>query len=377
MCHFHPGVRMIALAAIGAASALLVPRLESQNVTGRITGGVFDPSHAAVSEAEVWAEHLASSQTFKVMSNRTGLYAFPSLPIGEYRITAEHAGFARQVIERALVNVGETVRLDIDLSLGSVEQAVQVTARAPLLDVSGATAGITMQNRQISDLPINGRDYARFSLLTPGAVLRGSALADLTFNGLQTSNNQFSIDGIDATRVDEAFISNGSERGARLLTGSLDTISEFGVQSGDYSAEYGRAAGSYINIVTKSGTNDFHGAEFEFLRNDALDARNFFDGAKPPFRRNQFGGSAAGPIVFSHRAAPRAAERLSPFSTARTASASSPGPAGSPWCAVPLAKEICYDRARAWSGPHHAPLAPGDGRGPGSGQAGRPHSHHS
>lgn len=298
MCRIHPRVKTIALAAIGAASVLVAPTLASQNVTGRITGEVFDPSRTAVSEVEVRAEHLASGQIFKVISNRTGLYAFPSLPIGDYRITAERTGFASQVIERAPVNVGETVRLDINLSLGSVEQKVQVTARAPLLDTSGATAGITMQNRQISDLPINGRDYARFSLLTPGAVLRGSAIADLTFNGLQTGNNQFSIDGIDATRVDEAFMSNGSERGARLLTGSLDTISEFGVQSGDYSAEYGRAAGSYINIVTKSGTNDFHGAGFEYLRNDAFDARNFFQlaGQPAPIRFHNFGGNLGGPV---------------------------------------------------------------------------------
>jgi len=278
---------------MGAASVLA-----PQSVTGRITGEVFDPSHATVSEADLRAEHLASGQTFKGTTDKTGHYVFPSLPIGEYRITAEHSGFARQVFERVAVEVGETVRLDIDMSLGQVEQAVQVTSRAPLLDTSGATLGVTMVNDQIVDLPINGRDYARFSLLTPGAVLRGSYIADLTFNGLQSGNNQFSIDGVDATRVDEAFMSNGSERGARLLTGSLDTISEFEVQSGDYSAEYGRAAGSYINIVTKSGTNDFHGTAFEFLRNDAFDARNFFQvaGQPAPIRFNNFGGNLGGPV---------------------------------------------------------------------------------
>lgn len=293
----RPNVKTIALVVM-AASGLALPPLASQNVTGRITGEVLDPSHAAISGAVLRAEHLASGQNFKVTSDGTGLYVFPSVPIGEYRIIAESAGFERYVIDTVPVNVGQTVRLDIHMSLGSVEQSVQVTAGAPLLDSSNATLGVTMQNRQISDLPINGRDYARFSLLTPGAVLRGSSISDLTFDGLQTTNNQFSIDGIDATRVDYAFMSNGSERGARLLTGSLDTISEFRVQSGNYSAEYGRAAGSYINIVTKSGSNEFHGAAFEFLRNDAFDARNFFQlpGQQAPIRFNNFGGNFGGPV---------------------------------------------------------------------------------
>lgn len=167
-----------------------------------------------------------------------------------------------------------------------------------MLETSGATVGGTMQNQQITELPINGRDYARFSLLTSGAVLRSSEIADLTFNGLQSGNNQFSMDGIDATRDDEAYMSNGSERGARL-TGSLDTVSEFKVQSGDYSAEYGRASGAYINIVTKSGTNNFHGTLFEFVRNDTFDARNFFQrpGTPAPIRFNNFGGNLGGPVI--------------------------------------------------------------------------------
>jgi hypothetical protein len=288
----------MALVAVGVASVVGLPRLQSQNVTGRITGEVRDPLRATISGAVLTAEHLASGQKFKVISDRTGLYIFPSVPIGEYRITAEQPGFVRYLMETVPVNVGETVRLDIDMHLGSVEQAVQVTAETPLLDTSGAAVGVIIENNQVSDLPINGRDYARFSLLAPGAVMRGSAIADLTFNGLQTGSNQFSIDGIDATRVDEPFMSNGSERGARLLTGSLDSISEFSLQSGDYSAEYGRAAGSFINIVTKAGSNDYHGAVFEFLRNDAFDARNFFQlpGQSAPIRFHNFGGNLGGPV---------------------------------------------------------------------------------
>jgi hypothetical protein len=274
------------------------PPLASQNTTGRITGEVFDPSRAAIAGVSVTASHLATGQTFKAVSDNNGLYTFPNLAIGDYRITAEHSGFSTQVFDKITVNVGEAVRVDVNMTIGQIEQQVEVTSQAPVLETSGATVGGTMQNQQIIDLPINGRDYARFSLLTPGAVLRSSEIADLTFNGLQSGNNQFSIDGIDATRVDEAYMSNGSERGARLLTGSLDTISEFMVQSGDYSAEYGRAAGAYINIVTKSGSNNFHGTLFEFLRNDDFDARNFFQppGTPAPIRFNNFGGNVGGPI---------------------------------------------------------------------------------
>jgi outer membrane receptor protein involved in Fe transport len=289
----------LALRALLLALALLVPTLMAQNTTGRISGEVADPSHAAIADVSLNAVNLASGQAFKATSDSAGLYTFPNLPIGDYRITAEHSGFSRQVFDKITVDVGANVRLDVNLAIGQIDQQIEVTSQAQVLETSGATVGGTMQNQQIVDLPINGRDYARFSLLTPGAVLRSSEIADLTFDGLQSGNNQFSMDGIDATRVDEAYMSNGSERGARLLTGSLDTISEFKVQSGDYSAEYGRASGAYVNIVTKSGTNQFHGTLFEFLRNDDFDARNFFQpaGTPAPIRFNNFGGNIGGPII--------------------------------------------------------------------------------
>jgi len=298
-----PGLNRESKPLVRAVAAVfmvvLTPSVNGQNTTGRVTGEVFDPSRSAIPHVNVSATNLASGQVFWATTNSTGLYTFPNLPIGNYRVTVEHSGFSSQVIDSMTVNVGNTVRLDFSLSIGQIGQRFEVASQAPVFDTSGATVGGTMQNQQIEDLPINGRDYARFSLLTPGAVLRSSEIADLTFNGLQSSNNTFSMDGIDATRVDEPYMSNGSERGARLLTGSLDTISEFKVQSGDYSAEYGRASGAYINIVTKSGTSSFHGTAFEFLRNDALDARNFFQppGTPAPIRFNNFGGNFGGPIL--------------------------------------------------------------------------------
>lgn len=273
--------------------------LTAQNTTGRITGQVTDFSGAVVADALVTVVHVATDQHFTATSDRSGFYVIPNIPIGAYSLTAQHPGFERQVQNGISVNVDQVVRINLTLTVGQVTQEVSVTAEAPVLESSGSTLGTTMQIEQISELPINGRDYARFSLLSPGAVLRTSQIADLTFNGMQSGNNQFSMDGIDATRVDQAYMSNGSERGGRMLTGSLDTVSEFKVQSGNYSAEYGRAAGAYVNIVTKSGTNAFHGGVFEFLRNDVFDARNLFQPANTPapVRFNNFGGNAGGPII--------------------------------------------------------------------------------
>jgi outer membrane receptor protein involved in Fe transport len=285
--------------AIFCFAGLFSLYLNAQNITGRITGQVTDSSGAAISDASVTVVHVVTDQHFTATTDHSGFYVIPNVPIGAYSLTVQHPGFERHVQTGITVNVDQVVRINLALTVGQMSQEVRVTAEAPVLDSSGSTLGTTMQVEQISQLPINGRDYARFSLMSPGAVLRSSQIADLTFNGMQSGNNQFSMDGIDATRVDQAYMSNGSERGGRMLTGSLDTVSEFKVQSGNYSAEYGRAAGAYVNIVTKSGTNDFHGGVFEFLRNDIFDARNLFQPANTPapIRFNNFGGNVGGPII--------------------------------------------------------------------------------
>jgi outer membrane receptor protein involved in Fe transport len=285
--------------AIFCFASLFSSHLDAQNITGRITGQVTDSSGAAISDASVAVVHVVTDQHFTATTDHSGFYVIPNVPIGAYSLTVQHPGFERHVQTGITVNVDQVVRINLALTVGQMSQEVRVTAEAPVLDSSGSTLGTTMQVEQISQLPINGRDYARFSLMSPGAVLRSSQIADLTFNGMQSGNNQFSMDGIDATRVDQAYMSNGSERGGRMLTGSLDTVSEFKVQSGNYSAEYGRAAGAYVNIVTKSGTNDLHGGLFEFLRNDVFDAKNLFQPANTPapIRFNNFGGNVGGPII--------------------------------------------------------------------------------
>jgi carboxypeptidase family protein len=268
------------------------------STAGQITGQVLDASRAVIPSATVTATNVGTGEVRTTQTDGQGHYTLADLSVGTYSVSAEHEGFTRQIQTGVVLNVATTIQLNFTLSVGSVSQQVVVTSEAPIIDKADASTGTVMNNAQIGELPINGRDYARFALLTPGAVFRSNYIADLTFDGLHSVHNQFSVDGIDASRVDQPYMANGFERGARLLTGSLDTVSEFKVQTSDYSSQYGRAAGSYVNIVTKSGTNQFHGTAYDFFRNDILDARNFFatSGAKPEFRFNDFGANFGGPI---------------------------------------------------------------------------------
>lgn len=263
---------------------------------GSVTGVIHDSAGAVVAGAQVTAQNIATGVSRTVPSNSDGIYTLPTLEPGVYRITVQAKGFNTEVQEHTRINAALPALLDFSLHAGTVSQVVQVSAGAPLIEKETSAIGTTLDTREIQNLPINGRDYARFSLLVPGAVAATNYISDLSFDGMQTVHNQFTIDGIDATRVDQPYMANGFERGARLLTGSLETISEFRVQTSGYEAEYGRAAGSEVNIVTKSGGKQIHGSVYDYLRNDAFDASNFFATHKPKFRYNDFGGNISGPI---------------------------------------------------------------------------------
>src|SRR5439155_448753 len=267
---------LFSVSVLVVAVALLLPLSAQAQTAGEITGQVFDNSKAAVADATVTARNVGTGETRSVQTDSQGHYRITELRVGTYDVSSERQGFRRQVQTGVVLSVAATVQLNFTIQVGAVNEEVVVTSEAPIIEKSDASTGTTMDTQQIGELPINGRDYARFALMTPGAVLRSNFIADLSFNGLHTVHNQFSIDGIDASRVDQPYMANGFERGARLLTGSLDTISEFKVQTSDYGAEYGRAGGSYVNIVTKSGTNEFHGSIFEYFRNDIFDAKISF-----------------------------------------------------------------------------------------------------
>jgi Carboxypeptidase regulatory-like domain len=267
--------------------------------SGRILGQVTDPSQAVIPDSRVTAESVATGVKRATVSDSQGRYVFSDLPIGVYRVSAEAKGFQTQAHTDVTLTVASTVTVNFPLAPGAVSETVQVTSEVEAVNTDAAN-GTLMNNKKVMDLPINGRDYARFSMFTPGAVAVSNYIASLTFDGMHSVHNQFSIDGIDASRVDQPYMANGFERGARLLTGSLDTVEEFRVQTSNYAPEFGRAAGSDIRIVTKSGTNLFHGTAYDFLRNDFFDARNFFNtkpNAMPEIRFNDFGANLGGPIV--------------------------------------------------------------------------------
>lgn len=268
----------------------------SAQTSGSITGTVSDASKAIIGGATITAVNLADGRTRTATTDSSGRFTIPDVPIGRYKLTAVQTGFQSQAIPSVTVTIAEAAAVNFTLATGTLNQVVEVTAQAAPLE---QTPGTTFSNRSITDLPINGRDYARFALLTPGASASSNYIAMLTFNGGHSIHNQFQIDGVDATRVDQPYMANGFERGARLLTGSLETIMEFKVQTSTYAPEYGRAAGSYINIASKAGGNELHGTLLEFFRNNALDARNFFNtvpSAQAEFRYNDFGGNLSGPI---------------------------------------------------------------------------------
>lgn len=269
----------------------------AQTTAGQIAGQITDITQSVIAGVTVTAVQLSTGRTTTATTDNTGLYVLPSLPLGTYRITANHQGFA-PAEGTVTLDVNQNIRFNLTLKVGSQVEEVDVSSGAASLETTNAAVTATFETAQIAQLPINGRDYGRFSLLTPGAVLRTSQIADITFDGMESTNNQFTIDGIDATRVDGAYMANGSERGARLLTGSLDTIAEFKTLSNSYTADYGRASGGIVNIVTKSGTNGLHGSAYDFFRNDYMDATNYFQppGTPAPKRFNDFGANVAGPI---------------------------------------------------------------------------------
>lgn len=274
------------------ACALLASTLPAAAQVDRatVTGAVHDESGAAVSGATIVLTYPATGLARPVTSNELGVYFVTGLPVGNAVVKVEKDGF-RPIRADADLKVGETRTLDFKLEVAGVEAAVEVVAPAVLVHNS-AGVGAVLENRQVSQLPINGRNWGNLMALVPGAVDTGGNGSSVRFVGHGGDDNNFRIDGVDATSV-----RNQSQSKSRLLI-STDAISEFRVTSALYSAESGGSSGGQIEIVTKGGANQLRGGLFEYFRNSALDARSPFDGATvPEFHLNQFGGTLGGPIL--------------------------------------------------------------------------------
>jgi Carboxypeptidase regulatory-like domain len=287
----RPLVLAAALFAIGAGTAY------AQVQAGRIVGTVYDPQKAAVPGAAITVTDTATNVTRRVAANDAGGFVVTPLNPGSYSISATSPGFQTTVRGGIELVVGDAVRVDLELRLGETSTQVQVVAEAAALNTESGTLGQAITNTQIVNLPLNGRGFYELARLTPGATLlpstgnvqkvRPEAVNGTVISGVRGGQTTFLLDGADTTE---------QHQGGTWIQTSIDALQELSVQQNAYSAEYARAGG-FFNATTKSGTNSFHGVLFEFLRNDQLDARNFFLPKREVLKRNQFGGTIGGPVI--------------------------------------------------------------------------------
>ena len=278
---------------IGSASNCL-----AQQVGATLFGTVTDPGGAFIPEASVTATDPATGRTTSTTTQNDGSYVIPYLPPADYTIAVEKTGFDKALQTGVTLVVNQKSRLDFQLKVGTLTTTVEVTTAAPLVETGTATIGLTIDTRQVTELPLNIRRFGSLPLLMAGTVpdrggfssnIFGSPFSEVTYasNGLRGSGNNVLIDGVDSKNM---------FTGGFSIQPSPDAVQEFKVQTQSFSAVFGKNGGSTINLTTKSGTNDFHGSAFEFLRNNVLDSRNFFSQTRPSYKRNQFGAYLGGPI---------------------------------------------------------------------------------
>src|SRR5206468_111978 len=236
-------------------------------------------------------------------SNEAGNYVLPALIPGNYSVSAELPGFKKFVREGVVLQISQVGRINVRLDLGSLEDTIEVMAAAPLLEAETSGRGSIIDRQKIVDLPLNGRDYNQLAALAPGVLPSTPRLGAVNFkgafnvNGNRVFNNVFLLDGVDNLSYSSSY------RGetVQVLQQSIEALQEFRVQTNASSAEFGRGAGAIVNAAVRSGSNAIRGSVYEFLRNDAMDANNFFSNAfgspKPIRQRNQFGAALGGPLV--------------------------------------------------------------------------------
>ncbi len=283
-------------------AALCLWPVYSQVETGRIVGLVTDSTGAVIPNATVTVKNPKTGDQRTAQSNDTGYYIVTNLLPATYSVIAKTQGLGPTEYSEIRLAVGQERTLNLILQPASLTQEVTVSGgELTTIDTSSARMGANVNEREVASLPLNGRQVSQLYLLAPGAQTAGSGSFDnIRFSGRANEQNEIRIDGVEATSVLDSSPGNlnGETSTGFRLQSSLETIQEFRVESSNYPAEFGTGTGGQISVVTKSGGNEFHGALFEYLRNDKLDARNFFDGStKSPLRLNQFGGSVGGPII--------------------------------------------------------------------------------
>jgi hypothetical protein len=290
--------RKLSLVVVGALLAIALAVVSwAQTTQGGIVGAIRDEKGADIAGAKITITGSATGLKREFTTAGNGTYRVLALPNGIYDVRAEAQGFATVVEKGIEVGIDQVRTLDIVLRVSGTAETVTVEGNAVLTQTESSKLGEIIDNRKVEDLPLNGRDFAQLARLNPGVAVSGGGggqqggegnVSGFSSNGQRSTSNNFLVDGVD---------NNNYFAGEAAQLPSIDSIQEFEVQTNTFSAQYGRNSGSVVNLVTKSGTNTLHGSAYEFFRNDALDARNFFSIADSPLRLNQFGGTLGGPVL--------------------------------------------------------------------------------
>src|ERR1700690_4266515 len=291
-------VSVLRILACALLTITAVVNLAAQQITGSIRGTVLDPSGAMVQGAKVTAKQVETGLTRAVVTDHQGAYVLVELPIGRYQLAVQAQGFQQYLQQGVSLDVNEIATVSIHLKVGSEKQQVQVQADAELIQPTVSSLGQVVGEREILDLPLDGRNFSQLGLLQPGVVPLTPGLLEAggparqgqayAVDGQRPESNNFLIDGADnINAVDAGFV----------IKPPVDSIAEFRILTHNANAEFGRSTGSTTNIITRSGTNQYHGALWEFLRNDAMDSSDYFTRTVQPLKQNQFGGTFGGPIV--------------------------------------------------------------------------------
>jgi hypothetical protein len=292
---------LISLAAL--ALTLAFAQISQASITGSISGTVTDPSGAVIPAATVVALNTRTGVKLTTSTDSRGFYSFPELSIGDYEILIQKTGFKQYEEKGLIININTVLRVDATLQLGQVSQSVSVSSTTVHVSTTSTQLGQVVTGTKMVTLPLNGRSYTDLLALQPGVAPQPSANAivylnpgtvsgnlspgNLSINGQTESSNGFTVNGAD---VNEKIYQQTS------IIPNLDSIAEFRILTSNFNAEYGNYSGGQIMVVTKSGTNQFHGDAFDFLRNDAFDSRNFYEPSVGSYRQNQFGGTLGGPV---------------------------------------------------------------------------------
>src|SRR5712692_1529495 len=298
-------VRRLTLLVAAGFFSLLPAR--AQISTAELIGAIVDSSGGSIIGAKVTATNADTGVSREATSDSAGNYIFTLLPPGSYNLSVEAQGFRKHIQSGISLEVNQRARLDITMQVGQVTETVEVAAAAPLLESQSSSLGSVVNERFVAELPLNGRNFVQLAILSPGVngtgystsgTIQSGARPDdrrpgteIFSNGNREGSNNFLYDGVD-----------NNERLIQLIVyrPAVEAIREFKVQTNLYSADLGRNSGAVVDVVSKSGANEVHGSVFEFLRNSAMDARNFFNAKGtpfPPFRYNQFGFSLGGPVL--------------------------------------------------------------------------------